>query len=320
MSAAKDVKVPQCARIVFLECMNVKPDERVLIVTDTETRAVGETLFGGALQLGLNASLLVMLPTGTPGAEPPAHVAAAMKNSDVVLCPTLHSLTHTRARKEACSAGARIATMPAIVPQMLDGGALTADYREIARLSDAVAEKLSDAQQATIVSAGCTLEMSLGGRNAISSNGSYHTPGSGGNLPTGEAYIAPVEGTANGVLVVDGSIAGIGTVEGPLEITIEDGYAVRFKGADAERLQNALGPLRAAGNVAELGIGTNNRARLWGNVLEDEKVYGTVHVAFGSNATFGGTVDAGVHIDCVLTSPLLRLDGRTVIQDGRLLL
>lgn len=318
MSERESTDALRSARIVFIECMNAGRDERVLIVTDTEKRAIGETFFAGAVELGLSAALLVMLPTGTHGAEPPDNVAAAMKHSDVVLCPTAFSMTHTRARKEACEAGARVATMPNIAAEMLDGGALTADYGEVARLSDAAAAKLSAAQSAKLITGGRTLEMSISGRTAISSNGHYHAPGSGGNLPTGEAYIAPQEGSANGVLVVDGSIAGLGTVSGPLEITIENGYAVRFEGPDAERLQQALGPSRAARNVAELGIGTNDKARLWGNVLEDEKVYGTVHLAFGSNATFGGTVSAGVHIDCVATRPELYLDGRQVVKDGRL--
>ncbi len=59
------------------------------------------------------------------------------------------------------------------------------------------------------------------------------------------------------------------------------------------------------GTLAELGIGTNDRARVTGVILEDEKIYGTVHIALGSNDTFGGTVAAGIHVDGIITRPRL---------------
>ncbi|MFA6506421.1 MAG: hypothetical protein WCT14_09995, partial [Treponemataceae bacterium] len=71
--------------------------------------------------------------------------------------------------------------------------------------------------------------------------------------------------------------------------------------------------------VAELGIGTNDKATLIGNLLEDEKVYGTVHLAFGSNATFGGTISAGVHIDGIMLNPTLTVDGRVIVRGGKVL-
>ena len=80
-----------------------------------------------------------------------------------------------------------------------------------------------------------------------------------------------------------------------------------------------LGDTPAARNVAELGIGTNDKARLTGVILEDEKALGTVHVAFGSNATFGGTVEAGVHLDVVMLAPTLYLDDELVMKNGKLL-
>jgi leucyl aminopeptidase (aminopeptidase T) len=64
--------------------------------------------------------------------------------------------------------------------------------------------------------------------------------------------------------------------------------------------------------IAEFGIGTNKKARLTGNVLEDEKVFGTVHIAFGSNKSFGGVTEAGVHIDCVIKDPVVFIDGERV--------
>ena len=81
-----------------------------------------------------------------------------------------------------------------------------------------------------------------------------------------------------------------------------------------------LGENPLARNLAELGIGTNDKARVTGVILEDEKIYGTVHIALGSNDTFGGTVAAGIHVDGVVKEPVLKLDGKTVLEKGHLIL
>jgi leucyl aminopeptidase (aminopeptidase T) len=71
-------------------------------------------------------------------------------------------------------------------------------------------------------------------------------------------------------------------------------------------------------NVAELGIGTNEKAQLTGNLLEDEKILGTCHVAFGASAAIGGTVQVAVHLDCVVLEPDLSVDGQPLVRGGRL--
>ncbi len=307
------------ARIVLVDCLGSRAGERLLVVTDTNKRAIGEALFDEACALGLDAALIVTQPTGTSGAEPVAAVAAAMKASDIVVCPTTHSLTHTAARKAASDAGARVATMPGVTEEMFVRGAITADYREVAARSDRLAEILTRGEAVRIEKDGRILELSIGGRAAISSNGLYHRRGASGNLPTGEAYVAPVEGTARGRFVIDGSLAELGRLTGPLEVWVDQGMAVRFEGPDAAWLERRLGSKPEARNIGELGIGTNDKAVLSGNLLEDEKIYGTVHIAFGSNATFGGAVSAGVHIDGVMLDAVLSVDGRILVRAGRLL-
>jgi len=299
-------------------CLAVRPGEAVLIVTDTEKERIGRALFSRAVELGSEAAILTMLPRSKHGEEPPGPVAGAMKRADVVICPTKYSLTHTRARKEACEAGARIATMPGVTEHMLSEGAITADYGELATIAAKVADLLTKAETAKVENRGGRLTMSLEGRKASADSGLIHKPGEFGNLPAGEAYIAPVEGTANGELIVDGSVAGIGILRSPLRIKVEDGIAVEISGDSARALERILGEGREARNIAELGVGTNKKARLIGIALEDEKVYGTIHIALGDNSTFGGTVRAGVHIDCILLRPTLYLDDEKVLEGGRL--
>jgi leucyl aminopeptidase (aminopeptidase T) len=306
------------ARIVLEQCLAIKPGEKVLIVTDTKKERIGKALFTKAIELRSEAIMLTMVPRTRHGEEPPGPVAEAMKRADVVICPTEYSLTHTQARKGACEAGARIATMPGIPEDMFLEGAITADYRELAELTIKVADLLTKAKTARVENHGKQLTLSLEGRRAIASTGIIHKPGEFGNLPTGEAYIAPVEGTANGELIVDGSVAGIGILRSPLRIKVEDGMAVEISGDSARALEGILGEGREARNIAELGVGTNKKARLIGIALEDEKVYGTIHIALGDNSTFGGTVRAGVHIDCILLRPTLYLDDEKVLEGGRL--
>ena len=147
---------------------------------------------------------------------------------------------------------------------------------------------MAKAKTATIIKDGSQLSLRLEGRTPIASTGLIRKSGESGNLPSGEAYIAPVEGESRGNLVIDGSMAGVGRLKSPLKIKVEDGYATEISGRQAAQLAEALGPTKEARNIAELGVGTNRGAKLIGIVLEDEKVYGTVHVAFGENSTFGG--------------------------------
>jgi leucyl aminopeptidase (aminopeptidase T) len=212
--------------------------------------------------------------------------------------------------------------MPRITEDMFFNGPITADYNQVAELTKRVNVFLDEAKEAELRSGGCVLKMSLEGRSGVPSSGVYRNKGESGNLPSGEAYIAPVEGSAEGAVVIDGSFAGLGVLKSPLKLIFEKGKMIRAEGPDAERLEAMLGeaaknPL--ARNLAELGIGTNDKARVTGIILEDEKIYGTVHIALGSNDTFGGTVAAGIHVDGIITRPELLLGGKIVVRNGAVL-
>ena len=92
-------------------------------------------------------------------------------------------------------------------------------------------------------------------------------------------------------------------------------------GEEAQRLNDMLEPFGRKGrNIAELGIGTNDQAIITGQILEDEKVMGTVHIALGNNLSMGGTCDVGIHVDGVFTRPTVYADDRVLMKDGKLLL
>ncbi len=311
----------EAARIAVGKCMGLKSGESCLVITDEPCRSVGTALWEAARAAGSEAMLLEILPRQRNGQEPPVGVAELMKRFDVVFCPTSKSLTHTQARKAASETGARIATLPGVTEDMM-ARTLNADYEKIADLSRRLAGILSAGSKAHLTTpAGTDLDFVLEGREAHADTGICHKAGQSTNLPAGEAYLAPLEGKTQGTLVVDGAMAGVGVIQGEsIRILIRDGYAVEFSGGEAaRRLEALIDPLgRAARNVAELGIGTNEKAILTGNVLEDEKAIGTVHVAIGDNQSMGGTVSVESHLDGILLRPTLLVDGKAVMEDGRI--
>jgi leucyl aminopeptidase (aminopeptidase T) len=306
-------------RTVIRDCLGVEPGEELLVVCNPVTEELGALLRINAQGEGAEATLAVMSERESHAAEPPETIAAAMLAADAVVAPTIQSLSHTAARKAASEAGARIASMPGVTEDML-ARLMTVDMRRLRERSALLSGPLSSGSEAVITSArGSDLRLGLQGRYAIPDGGSLGKRGAFGNLPCGEAFIAPVEGTAEGKLVVDGSIAGIGKVETPVELTIRAGHLTDATGAEGERLMELLTDHGPDGtNVAELGIGTNERATLTGNVLEDEKILGTCHVAFGASAAIGGTVQVPVHLDCVVLEPTVRIEGIELVRDGEL--
>ena len=297
---------------VLTSCLAVKPGEEILVITDDSRKEIGEAIYEAAGNLGCEKILMVMKEREVSGQEPPKVIAEAMKAADVVIAPTAQSLTHTNARIEAAKAGARVATMPGITREMFSQ---TADYNEVEKLTAKVTEMLTKASKARIEKEGNVLTINLDGRNGVPSPGVYKEAGKCGNLPSGEAYIAPLEDGSDGEMIIDGSMVGIGKLASPLHMTISGGKLRSVKGDKSENLDILL-KNETNGTLCELGIGTNEAAILNGIILEDEKVYGTVHIAFGTNTSFGGVNKAECHMDGIVLRPTLYLDDIKVIENG----
>lgn len=301
------------------ECMDVRAGEEMLVICNPATIGIGERIRAEAGKAGADAVTALMAERASHAAEPPGPIAAAMAAADVVLAPTLQSLSHTAARRAATEKGTRIATLPGATEEML-ARVMSADMQGLRRKGAAVAGMLTAGSEARITCAnGSDLRLGLGDRAGIPDAGDLTGRGAFGNLPCGEGFISPIEGSAEGRLVVDGTIAAIGRVAEPVELIIEAGQLVAATGADGRRLMELLTAHGDDGtNVAELGIGTNEKAILTGNLLEDEKILGTCHVAFGASAAIGGTVQVPVHIDCVVLEPDVTVDGQALVRGGRL--
>jgi aminopeptidase len=315
-------KLYSASQIAVRDCMGTKPGERVLIVTDEPLRTIGYGLWQAAKDLGAEVMLVEILPRTSNGAEPPAEVAELMKMVDVVLCPTSKSLTHTDSRRAASAAGARVATLPGVTEEIMVR-CMNADYQKIAERTFRLCAELEKTNIVKVKAPGGTdVTLPIKGREAHASSGLFREKGLWGNLPTGEAYLAPVEGESQGLVVVDGSMAQVGMVHEPIRIVVKDGYATDISGgAEAKRLIDLLEPHgKDARTVAEFGVGTNDKAILTGLIIEDEKVMGTIHIAFGDNKSMGGSVRVASHLDGLIKAPTVWFDDRKVMEAGRLLI
>jgi leucyl aminopeptidase (aminopeptidase T) len=262
-----------------------------------------------------------MLPRTRHGEEPPEPVAAIMKTADVVIAPTAFSISHTQARKDASLAGARIATMPMITEEMMSRGGMTADFRQIRRHADRLVRQVGNPRTVRVTTPdGTDIRFSVEGRKWVADTGLLHNKGDFGNLPGGELFLPPVEGTAEGVIVVTGALAGIGILKKPVRVAVRNGLGKEISGGpQAKAFEKMLTKAASrldhpdnAYNLAEFGIGLNPKAKLIGNPLEDEKVIGTIHFALGDNSTFGGNTKAGIHVDGIILRPTIEVDGKVL--------
>jgi leucyl aminopeptidase (aminopeptidase T) len=303
---------------VVERCLRVTDGDDVLVVADPDREDLGHALLDAARAAGGDAILTVLPPNPARGTEPPPTVAAAFAAADVFIAPCLPSLSHTKARKAASDAGARGATMPGVTADLL-ARLMSADFDAMGARCDALARLLTDAGEAHLSCArGTDFRLDLRGRTGIADDGDLSAPGAFGNLPCGEGFIAPAGGEGT---IAASSLPGPGIVPEPVLLTVEDGNLTTAKGPGAAEYLvqlDAHGPLGR--NLAELGIGTNDRATLTGNILEDEKILGTAHVAFGASAAIGGTVTVPVHLDVVVLEPSLTIGATPVLDAGRWLL
>ena len=303
-------------RSVFEGSLKLKPSETFLVVTDTVKEDIGRAFYEYACGITQQAKIVVMDPTREHGTEPPAHIAEEMLKFDVQLLITDKSLTHTLARREATKTGARIATMPSITEDIANR-CLDIDYDDLKVESNKVYDIFRKASTIKVTTdLGTDITMKVGKSTFFGANGgSFDTPGSYGNLPEGEISFGPEK--CDGTFIVDASLPGFGILDSPITFSVSDSIVRDITGKRSEELRQRLdhvGP--KAYRIAEFGIGLNPHARIIGNILEDEKVIGTIHIALGNNLTYGGDNDVPLHIDGVMTNPDVYVDGKKIMDNG----
>ena len=311
------------ARILVDTCGVVRIGEKVVIATDKDKLQIADIIAEACIERGVEPIALSMIPRKNHGEEPPIPFAVALREADVVFAVTSFSLFHTNARIEACKRGVRWVNLPDFSMQMLREGGLFVDFHKQSVKAEKIGQILSSGSSVRVVTdKGTNIQFSIAGRDAIVESGISDKPGMVNSPPDIECGIAPLEGTAKGKIVIDGSIVlpGLGPLKENVILRILGGSVIEIEGSEEAILFKKI--LKSAQekevyNIGEFGIGLNPKCKICGSMLEDEGVYGTIHFGIGDNHTMGGCVEASMHTDVVVKNPTVFIDEKMVIKSGK---
>lgn len=305
----------------------VKAGEKVVIVADYSMADIATQLSTAVSAAGGEVSLCFMDQRALDGQEPPAPIAAAMREADIVFSPVKYSITHSQAMKKALENGARSIQMTAHNEAVLLSSALLkTDFEaQVPRchfLGDAFTK--GRGKQVRLTSPkGTDLTFTIGGKKTnVLTN--IPNPGELAPIPDIEVNVVPVTGSANGTLIIDASVPylGIGVLKEDMKCEVRDGLIISMEGGAQTRfLKEKLDSYGDPNcyNVAELGVGMNPGAELTGNMLDDEGVIGTIHIGIGTSSTLGGDVIAPMHYDLIMWEPTIEIDGQVVLENKTLI-
>lgn len=309
-------------------------EQRILIIHDRQKTRLGKSFAAAARLLGVKADIFA-LGSGRFIGNTHELLASLIKSGGYVLFLNIlegrpeEVSDRIRLANAERAAGGKVAHSPGLKESMIR---TPVDYPALMETARNLLGKLKGAGEAELKSpAGTDLRINIEGRE-------FHDDVlpkavDVGNLPCGEVYCAPLEDAADGTLVADASASGFGMLPQPLKFEISRGKIVglswlarpSFNSALLKRIRGILFQDDGASLIGELGIGLAPFS-ICGNLLQDEKVAGTVHVAFGNNSTFGGRNNSRSHIDFLVRNPVLRIlypnqrPPQVIVREGELLL
>lgn len=299
---------------VWRESLGLRPGERVLLLADAPLAEAAEALAEAAGACGAGSVARFGLPEPRAGLQVvPRGLTAAAADADVLVC--LRSGLNL-AREDAAvraargafrrSGRGRWAALAQVDLAVLEA-ALEPGLAEVERRARELADRMRAAAGVHLTAPGGTdLRLCWAGRPVLAETGRIQEPGSIGNLPPGEAYVAPHETRADGRLSVDVALGDI-PLDGPVTLTFSRGRVVEVAGGGAAaELRRRLGDDPWAWTVGEFGLGANPYLPPCDRVALAEKALGTAHVALGGNRAFGGRNPAPTHYDCVIAAPVVR--------------
>lgn len=307
------------------QCLAIRPGEQVVLLTDdgTDEGVVTRLLDGVAQRDGVG--LLARMPAPhLPGAEPPGAVAAMMLESGAVIELTSLFIGSSLARRSATARGVRYLAMPGVrVETFRHGGPLDVDFERLRSDAERVGRAWGKAREFRLTTpAGTDLRGSVADRPGRVLHGMATEPGAYMAPPDIESGTAPVEGTASGVVVVDGDLLfmGRGPLREPVVLRVQEGRVTGIEGAESRRLTAMLDRCadEQMSNLAEVSVAFNPAGTICGVPMETESARGTAHIALGNSIAYGGVVNAIAHLDCVMRDATLELDGRAVMSEGTL--
>ncbi|TFG08706.1 hypothetical protein EU538_06640 [Candidatus Thorarchaeota archaeon] len=322
--------------------LEARQGESILIVCDDVRREIGDAFAKGALDLGLWTRLVVLETGEESRTDVPFHLMEMINTKpqpdvfvNLLRGPAEETPFRIKIIKlETRKGNSRLGHCPGITMDMLTEGALALTREENAEMQEKARTLLALLQNVESVHvtapSGTDFTISVDGRTWFTDTAINWKTMKWMNLPTGEVLVGPVETSMDGVLVCDLAVGGIGPIDSPIRVEVEQGRVQKVESEDTKALQvvkETQATDEMAKHVGEFAIGLNPKARIVEEFLESEKVGNTIHVAFGNNMDYPGTVNnnSATHQDFLVDKPTVRIhyaDGRsrTIMQDGELLL
>jgi len=192
-------------------------------------------------------------------------------------------------------------------------------WKALGRRQAQLIRKLRNARRVRIVGPDTDLSMSVAGRTFINSAGVY-------NMPSGEIFTGPVENSVEGHIRYDYPICHAGREIDGIRLVFRKGKVVEAGAEKNGKFLLAMLDMDAgARRLGELGIGTNyGIQRFIKNILFDEKIGGTIHLALGeSYAETGGRNKSALHWDMIKDlrrGGTLYVDDKPIQKDGKFLI
>lgn len=309
-----------------------KPGDQAVILADSETDPLLWEVFGAAAELvGVRPNVVVMPPLSRDYEDPTPPAMAAIEAADIVHYVTTLGIVHSRFGRRVSRLGKKKIISEGITREMLIHGAVLCDparLNEMNRKINEVWDSGSHVHITTVYGTDLTLDV----RHRSGFVGADNRPKQAVDIgtapsvqfPGGEAPVAPMEDSAEGVLVVDKTMHyPRGLLREPIRLTIRKGTIVQIDGGEeARQFERWLSSYGDADGyrVCEVSCGTNEAAVWMGNMRQDRFVLGSMHLGFGMNADVGGTIDSNIHYDLIFSRASLTVDGREILQDGRCLI
>jgi leucyl aminopeptidase (aminopeptidase T) len=300
----------------------VKQGEQIAIIADYDTDFLVVDAFAAAARaLEAEPSIIIIPPREKAGMPPNKVVIEALKGADVGISPASTSFVHIPEIRSLWENGKfRYSTAPALTTEMMVKGAATADYEEVNRITQKLAKVLEGGKTLRLTTEeGTDLHADMEGMPIVPCAGLAKSPGDHACYPDGEAAQAPRPGTAEGVIVFNVSMHMLGLINEPIRLTVERGRAINIEGGkEAMQLKEIIKGVENADNIGEISIATNPKALIIGNISEDKRGYGRVHIALGSGFAYGQGIRSPLHLDGVLLNPKYELDGKVIVENGEL--
>jgi leucyl aminopeptidase (aminopeptidase T) len=333
-TATIDEELIPGARNAIRDCLRVKPEERVTIITDEETHDIALALQSEIERVGAeNAVFVLEHHAPRPLTGMPQEILDDLATSQVSIFCAQTQMGELGSRIQMTAVvnkhRMRHGHMVNITRQIMMEG-MRANFVEVDALSQRLVEIARMTEKVTCKTPrGTNFVAELSPTLKWLKTGGIITRDKWGNLPGGEIFTSPY--TSNGTFVVDGVVGDYlcqkyGDIEAtPLTIEVKDNRIADLQCDNKELLEEFRAYTSTDENsnrVGEFAVGTNTACTsIIGNILQDEKIPG-IHIAFGHPYAehTGQTWISKTHIDCVGRKFDIWFDDRKIMEAGQFLI